>query len=227
MINDFLQCPAAFYKRHILGESDPKKSSALEYGTALHLGIRSILDGEDGIADFNLYWESLRDTDMVYYRHGWQELSDLANKKFLPNFQKSHAKKYRDIQQEITLSMPFMGEHTLQGTIDCVGLYEDELTISDWKSSTTEYKRQKIEKNPQLYIYAKLYEHQYGQLPTQLLYKVFIKSEGRIQTVKKTLTKQYLCNIINSTENVVHAMLHMIETKRLYHNHESCYCKEI
>lgn len=227
MIQDFLQCPAGFYKRHILGEVDTKKSSALEYGTALHLGIRSILEGDDGVADFNLYWDSLKDTEMVYYRHGWQELRDLANTRFLPNFQKLHAKKYVDIKQELQMSMPFMGEHTLQGTLDCVGMYEGALTVSDWKSSTAEYKKNKIERNPQMYLYAKLYQHNYGVLPTQLVYKVFIKSEGRIQTLKKELTEQYLCNIISTVENTVHAMVHMIETKRVYHNHESCYCKEI
>lgn len=227
MLNAFLQCPAAFHRQYILGETETQKSSALEFGTALHLGIRSILEGEDGVSDFNLYWDSLKDANMVYYRHGWQELRDLANNKFLHNFAKSHAKKFINPVQEVELSMPFLGEHTLQGTLDCFSDYEGQPTITDWKTSTQEYKRTKIEKNPQLYIYAALHRHKYGCLPTNIQYKVFIKSDGRIQTVKKELTIEAIDCMMKNVENISKAMIATIGTKEYYHNHESCYCKEI
>lgn len=225
-IDSFLRCPAAWYKTYILGEAETKKSSALEFGTALHLGIKTILEGEDGIWSFNMYWDSVRDLDMIYYRHGWDELRKLAVEKFLPNFERLHAKKFSDIKQEQQLSMP-IGEHTLQGTFDCLGMYEDELTLCDWKTSTAEYKRNKIEKNPQLYIYAALCKHTYGTLPTQIMYKTFVKSEGRIQTMKLSLSEERLDKMMSNVANIVDSMVYILGTKKLYHNHESCYCREL
>lgn len=238
MLDAFLKCPAHMYKQYILGEVDTKKSSALEFGTALHLGIKTILEGGDGEGMFNMYWDSLRDVDMIYYRYGWTELRDLAIQKFLPNFGKLHAKKFTDIKQEETLVMPILlgqpchptqtpNNHYLQGTYDLLCQYEGQLTIVDWKTSSSEYKRNKIEKNPQLYIYAALCKHVYGTMPTQIMYKTFIKAEGRIQTMKYELTEQRLSNMMKNVEHIAQAMLNMIETKALYHNHESCYCKEI
>lgn len=225
MLDSFVRCPAAFYKQHILGEVDTKKSSALEFGTALHLGIKTILEGGDGGAIFSMYWDSLRDTDMIYYRYGWQELKDLAINKFLPNFERLHAKKFKNFTQEETLSMPFLGEHTFQGTPDLYGEYNNALVIADWKTSSAEYKRLKIDKNPQMYCYAELYRQKYGKLPDKIMYKVFIKSEGRIQTIDKQLTQSVHTAMMKNVENISRAMLHMVDTKAVYHNHESCFCK--
>lgn len=227
LLNAFLQCPAAYYKQHVLGEAEPAKSSALEFGTSLHAGIKAILDGDDGISLFERYWNSLKSEDLIYYRHGWQELHDLAVNKFLPNFAARHAKKFTNFIQEETIEMPFLGEHTLQGTFDLAGDYEGSLVIADWKTSTQEYKRTKIDKNPQMYIYAELYRQKYGVLPKSIMYKVFIKAEGRIQTVEKSLTEERQVAMMKNVENIGKAILHLIETKALYHNEQGCYCREL
>lgn len=233
-INQFIQCPTAWYRQSILGEVETKRSSALEFGTAIHLGIKTILEDEDGIAVFDMYWGSVKNLDMVYYRHGWEELRKLAVEVFLPNFKKLHAKKFTNIKQEQQLSMPLFfdsrsdkGEITLQGTLDCLAQYEGELTLCDWKTSTAEYKRTKIEKNPQLYIYAALCKHAYGTVPTQIMYKTFIKSEGRIQTMKLQLSEERLEKMMVNVANIVRSMIYIVDTKQLYHNHESCWCKEL
>jgi hypothetical protein len=234
-IDAFLRCPTAWYKQYVLGEVETKKSSALEFGTALHLGIKTILEGDDGISSFDMYWQSVKDVDMIYYRHGWDELRKLAVEVFLPNFKKLHAKKFTDIKQEQQLSMPLglplvslaSPIHEIQGTFDCLAMYEGELTLCDWKTSTNEYKRTRVEKNPQLYIYAALCKHTYGTLPTQIMYKTFIKSEGRIQTMKLQLSEERLEKMMLNVANIIDSMVYILGTKKLYHNHESCYCKEL
>lgn len=227
MLDSFTRCPANFYKTYILGEKDDSKSSALEYGTALHLGIRAILDGDSGVDNFLLYWNSLKDVSMIYYRYGWQELRDLAVNKFLPNFERLHAKKFTRIVQELTLEMPFLGDHTLQGTPDIVCDYEGLPSVFDWKSSSTEYKRNKLDKNPQLYIYAALSKYNNLTLPKTIGYKVFRKDAASIQTLKKELHIENLDAMMRNVENIAKAMLRMIETKELYHAHETCYCKSL
>lgn len=224
MIQSFLECPTGFKTRYIDGTPDTKKSSALELGTALHLALKSHFEGLDAIKVFTLTWDSLKDVDMIYYRYGWQELRDLAVQKWLPNFIKLHAKKFigDGMKQEETLEMPFQG-HTLQGTYDMYSLYEDVGTVSDWKTSSREYKKNKIEKNPQLYIYAALCKHNFGVLPKQLMYKVFRKDNGSIQTLKTTLTEDLLTAMMGNVANIVKAMLYAIETKNYYHTFE-CYC---
>ena len=228
MIQDYLTCPKMFYDKHILGKLETTRSSALEYGSALHLGIRTALEGDDGIPAFNMYWNSVKDVHMQYYEHSWQDLKDLGEH-FMNNFKVRHAKKFSEFRQEITMEMPFLRRlisDTYQGTADYIGLYEGKLTIADWKTSSRNYRKNKIEINPQLYGYAKLYQYNMGKLPEQIMYKVFNKKDGNINTIKKDLTQEYLDAIFLGVENAAKAMLRCIETKETYHGAE-CYCERV
>lgn len=231
MIQSWLECPKAFYDRYILEKLELEKSAALEFGTALHLGIRNILDGEDGNESFLMYWNTLKDTRMKYFEHGWGDLKDLGEH-FLGNFKSRHAKKFSDFEQEVQMEMPFLyndspgaahGKHTLQGTADYIGMYEGKLTIVDWKTSSRTYKKNKILLNPQMYIYAKLYQNKTGKLPEQIMYKVFNKKDGNINTIVNPLTQLYVDAIFESIEHAATGMLRSIETKQLWHGAD-CYC---
>ena len=94
------------------------------------------------------------------------------------------------------------GEHTLSGTYDIACKYEGKLTIIDYKTSAREYPASKIERNPQMYIYASLYAHKYGVIPEQVVYKVFIKQDKRIQTLKVSLTKEKLATIMSNVDAI-------------------------
>lgn len=226
MLNDFLTCPKMFYDRHILGKIQAEKSSALEFGTALHLGIRTILDGEDGTAPFLMYWNSLKNTHMQYYEHSWNDLKELAVESFLSNFKTRHAKKFTDFNQEVPLTMPFMKDHELQGTADFIGLYEGKRTIADWKTSSRAYKKNKIDLNLQMYIYSKMYAYTTDKVPEQIMYKVFNKKDGSINTIKKDLTPIYLDDIFTLVENTTKSMLNVVERKEYYHGAD-CYCERL
>ena len=222
MINTFVECPSKFNRLYILGETEKSKSSALEFGTAIHEALESLFNNEDPYTSFNMYWESIKSNNLEYTRYSWDDLKELAIQKFLPNFIRLHSKKFVVRSLEETIEAPFMG-HTLQGTIDNIALYENELTITDYKTSDREYPVSKLIRNPQLYIYAYLYQQKYNILPQQIMYKIFIKSEGRLQTRKILLTQEKLDLQMNNISSIVKNMLHMIESKTFYSNY-NCWC---
>ncbi len=226
MLQDFLTCPKAFFDRHILGKIETEQSSALHFGTALHLGLKTMLEGEDGVSAFNMYWDSMKDVPMKYYGESWKDLRDMANDAFLPNFKSRHLKKFSDFEQEVQMTMPLLDNHILQGTTDYRGKYEGKLCIADWKTSSKKYKSNKIKINTQLYIYAKMSQREIGILPEILLYKVFNKRDQSINTIEYLLTQERLDAIFTIVENAARAMLRTIETKELYHGAD-CYCEVV
>lgn len=223
-LDAFLRCPNGYYRTYILSEKEDQKSSALEFGSAMHAAIRAHFEDEDPYAVFNLYWDSIRAKDLIYDRWSWQDLRDLANNKFILNFLKLHAKKFgRARSIELELSAP-LGEHTLQGTYDLCGEYNGELTMVDWKTSATEYKASKIIKNPQLYIYSYLYRHNFGVLPKKVMYKVFVKTKGSIQTVSTDLTEGLFELQIQNISRIVKNMEALAKSGEWYSNY-NCYCE--
>lgn len=223
-LNEFISCPMGYKRRYIDKIPDDEKSSALEYGQAIHLAIKTHFEGGDGLSVFNLYWDSLKDTPMKYWRHDWVDLRNLALNSFLPNFFRLHSKKYKNIKMEELCEAP-LEDFIIEGTFDCVSHYDGILTLSDWKTSSKEYKKNKIIKNPQMYMYAKMYEHTYGELPKQIQYKVFRKDNGSIQTLTAELTQEKLKLQLEEVLCIIKTMEHMTKTNTWYHNFD-CWCKE-
>lgn len=223
MIQDFLTCPKHYYDRYILKKIEDRQSSALHFGSAMHLGIKTILEGEDGIETFNMYWDSIKDKKMLYYGDNWESLKKVATETFLPNFKSRHVKHFTDFEQELQMEMPFLS-CTLQGTADLIGLYKGKLAVIDWKTSSKPYKRNKIAINYQMYIYAKLYQQKTGKLPELLVYKVFNKKDESINTFEIELTQAYLDKIFEQIENVSQRLLEVSTTGAIYHGAD-CYCE--
>jgi len=228
-IQQYLDCPAAYRDRYILGIKDEKESSALHLGTALHSAIREHFDGGDALALFQMYWNSVKDTDMIYYRHSWEMLNDLAINKWLPNFIRLHSNKYKNPVMEELCEMPLFvdpthGQIYLEGTFDMFSEYVGVPTLTDWKTSSTEYKKFKLDKNAQLYIYAALYEAKYGILPKAIQYKVFRKDNGSIQTLQKELTRENLDLQLENVKSIIKIMLNS-RSNNLYPHSFDCFCK--
>ena len=223
-LNEFISCPMGYKRRYIDKIPDDERSSALEFGTAIHLAIKTHFEGEDGLDVFKLYWVSLKDTPMKYWRHSWEDLRNLAVVSFLPNFFRLHAKKYKNVKMEEYCEAPLFEGVYLGGTFDMCSEYDGTLTLSDWKTSTKAYKNDKIFKNPQMYIYSLMYKHKYGVLPAQIQYKIFRKDNGSIQTLQTELTQEKLDLQIQSVSNIVKTLIHMIATDQWYHNFD-CFCK--
>ncbi len=223
-LDAYLTCPAAYKRRYIDGIKDEQESSALHVGTALHLAIKTHFEGGNGEETFLMYWDSLKDVDMIYYRHDWYELRNLGIT-WMKNFIKYHAKKYTNGIMEEFLSAPLMEGVDIEGTYDRCGLYELDLTMTDWKTSNSVYKENKINKNPQMYLYAHMYRHKYGQLPKRIQYKTFVKYNGSIQTLQKELTEENLELQLENCRSIVKMMIHSKENN-LYPHTFNCFCKE-
>lgn len=224
-LNEFISCPMSYKRRYIDKIPDNEKSSALEYGTAIHLAIKTHFEGGDGIGVFTLFWDSLKDVPMKYWRHDWNDLRDLATNQFLPNFFRLHSKKYSSHKMEELCEAPLFDNVTIEGTFDMCASYDGVLTLSDWKTSSREYKKDKIIKNPQMYMYSHMYKHKYGELPKQIQYKVFRKDNGSIQTLTETLTQEKLDLQLDQVSRIIKTLIHMTETGNFYHTFD-CYCKE-
>jgi hypothetical protein len=193
----------------------------MAFGTALHGALNSFFSEGDPYLRFNMYWNSIKDSHLEYDRYTWEDLGTMATNVFIPNFIRLHSKKFKNPKLEETIEMPFLGEHTLQGTFDIAADYEGKLGLWDYKTSAREYPHSKIYRNPQLYIYARLYQHKYNELPEHVGYKVFIKSEKRIQTLKRPLTQSILDNMMGNVEAIARDM---ISRKEFYCNYANCYC---
>ncbi len=223
-LDSYLSCPAAYKRRYIDGIKDEEESSALHVGTALHLAIKGHLEGENAEELFLMYWNSLKDTPMIYYRHGWEELRDLGVR-WLKLFDKMHAKKFSDFKMEELCEAPLFDGVSIEGTFDLCGLYDGVLTMTDWKTSSRAYDDKKINKNPQMYLYAHMYRHKYGVLPKNIMYKTFRKDNGGIQTIQKELTEENLELQLENCRAIVKMMIYSKENN-LYPHTFNCFCKE-
>ena len=89
MVSTYLRCPALFemlYIRQIKPDEPP--SSALHFGTALHCGLNSILEGGES-SSFEMYWESVKGLSFAKGRHDWDDLREMGGL-LLDSFQRLH-----------------------------------------------------------------------------------------------------------------------------------------
>lgn len=230
MIQDFLVCPKMMYEKWILKNPDTKLYASTEFGSAIHAGLKSLLEQENGIGVFRLWWESVRVKDVVYLNHSWENLRDLGLR-FLENFKNRHLPKFSEFQLERPLGMTFLdGAHDLQGTIDYVGKYEGSVVVCDWKTASKAYPQNRIHTNNQLYIYAKLYETTTGTPVEKIMYKVFNKKTGYINTIEKSLTQQELCNKFMEVESIAKTILFYLNSPNSpgnFHHGASCFCQGV
>lgn len=223
MIDSYVNCNMKFKHDYLDHPDRTKESNALKFGSALHLAFKEHYEGNSALDTFNMYWNSIKglETDE---RFSWEQLHDLANTSFIPNFIKLHSKKITPVLAELGIQIPFMGKHTMSGTIDLVCEIDGKLTILDYKTSASVYKKDKILKNPQMYMYAYMYYKFYGILPEQIMYKVFVKYDGRIQTITEDLTLDKLNSVISNVEVICKDILHRLETNSWYCNFNNPFC---
>jgi len=221
MIDTYLQCPNKYKQLYVDGQDEKKDSSALRFGSALHLALQTHFEGGDPYSVFNMYWNSIKDLHLEYDRYSWEDLGEMASQSFLPNFIRLHAKKFSNTKNELKMEAPILGEHTLQGTLDCIAEYEGKLTLFDYKTSHSRYPQYKIMRNPQMYIYAYLYQKTTGVLPDFVCYKVFVKNDRSIQTLKYPLTQQKLDSMMNNVEAIIKDI---VDRKVWFCNYNNCFC---
>lgn len=156
------------------------ESGDLIFGSALHSAINAALIGEDGVATFDLYWNTYKDKGVEYGRYKWNDLY-LLGQKFLKNFTGRHAHKFKFFFAEQRLYGEYRGV-AMEGTPDYYGLYEGKKSLRDFKTSGQNYKPEKKDCALQLYMYAHLLLQNFPEYKIDTLgYTVFNKGTGTIQ----------------------------------------------
>lgn len=169
----------------------------LAFGTGIHLGVQTCLEGGDPVAIFNTFWDSYRNKELVKSRMSYDELADLGPV-FLSRFERLHAKYFSHVTLEQTIKGT-LGGHAFEGTPDVVGLYNGIPSIVDFKTSNYAYPKERILVNEQMPIYAHLANQSMGYEVKQLVYFVFVKSTGTIQRpIVVPLTKKLLDSAIRN-----------------------------
>lgn len=201
-ISDAHQCLRKYYEKHVAKSVKDEKSLDLEYGTAIHLAIKAHYSGLDARSVFKAYWEPLAKQSLSYSRYTHSELWELGEK-HIDRFVKKYSDQFKPIEFEKQMSMK-MGEQMYQGTLDMLCMYEGKVTLVDWKTSGYLYKMSKLTSSEQIYGYVALAEAELGVVVEQVMYFVFVKASGNIQTnIRLPLTREKLSQMVNNIQLMV------------------------
>lgn len=185
------ECGQRFKLRVIDGVPEPI-SVNLEYGSAIHAGLNTMLESHDKeLAQevFKSYWDNVRDKITDYGRHGPDELEGMGYK-FLANFEKryGHAMQLVVGERRMKVSPVCYGPPIhdsrgidAEGTPDALVKWGDKNVLLDFKTSAYNYTDLQTDTSLQLHFYAWLLE-QNGYTVDELCYIVMNKATGGIQT---------------------------------------------
>lgn len=197
-------------------------SGDLVFGTGVHLGIESYLEGDDGTEDFITYWDIEKTRDNRYGRYGWSDLREqgiiLLNK-----FKQYQLSKFEVYSMEQRLYATYNGIK-LEGTPDVIGKYEGIESVLDFKTSGTRYHRDKIRTSEQLYLYSYLAQESLSYPVKQIVYLVLVKgSTPSIQVALKREFKQEECTrVLEDLAVECNRLNAMTEEKMFTRNLNSC-----
>jgi hypothetical protein len=219
-LSDARKCPRLYKLKHIDKVTVEAPISAdLEFGSAMHVGLHSSLDGGDALTAFNLYWDTLKDTEMARSRLDWDKLRETAEV-LLTRFERLHRKHFEPFKMEERIFGKF-GPHEIEGTPDYLGLYKGVPSVLDFKTAAYRYDKAKIICDEQMPGYAALAKQAHGYEVEQAVYMVFIKSatDPSIQVITAPLTDSRIqCTI----DNVIETCDDLVGRKTFPMNTGSC-----
>lgn len=198
MINAAQSCERK-YKYVYIDKLKPELGSgAMEFGTALHMAINSILEGDDDALDvFHLYWDTLKDVPLKYFRNDWEAYAKLGPI-YISRFGKLHAKKYKPFMVETRLKSTYE-DVIFEGTPDFVGDFSGVPSLLDFKTASKPYDNLKLKMSLQLYLYSWLVMETMGYEVKQIGYVVFVSHpEPRIQVITAELNPETMSKVLES-----------------------------
>lgn len=224
MVSTAYACSKMYKLQYIdKAESDEKGSSALEFGTCIHMGLQASLEGEPGLDSFRAYWDSIKDKDLTYYYpFDWEKLYDLGEL-FLTRFDKLHAKHLQIVHpMEVRLFGKLPEGYLIEGTPDFIGKYKGVDSIVDFKTSKDLYTADKLIVDEQMYIYNYLARTQLGFQPVQHVYIVFGKKDERIQVLIHQPSDEELGKAIDNVERMCKELEQREKDNNFPMNKKSC-----
>lgn len=200
-----------------------KESFALHFGSALHAGLNALMEGTDGNATFNAYWDSVVDLDFESGRHDHANLRAMGDI-FLDRFSKLHLKYYKFIKGEERLYATLPSGIKVEGTMDCLAEYKGKLSLIDFKTSSTRYPKEKVAASDQLRLYAYLAQKNLNVRIEQLVYVVFVKTkEPSIQVLAEDLNQEELTARIANIDGQCWQTQLSLDSGLVTRNHNNCF----
>jgi hypothetical protein len=168
-----------YYQLSVIEKRPQDPNVNFEFGTAMHTGLHSSLNGGDADQAFIDAWNKVKWLDMAYQRHDWDTLG-ATGLKFLGTFRKKYGVNMKPLLLEKRLYAK-LGEIELEGTPDALVEWEGKNVLIDYKTSAYNYLFEKTPTSLQLYLYSFLLE-QNGFKVDSICYFVFNKGTGTVQT---------------------------------------------
>lgn len=168
-----------YYKLSYLDKIPQEPNVNFEFGTAMHKGLYNLLQGQDGFASFNEYWDKVKWMNIEYQRHNWDMLSEMGYK-FINTFTKKYAHNMQVVTAEKRMYANYRNIE-FEGTPDALVTWNEKQVLIDYKTSAYNYGIEKTITSLQLYLYSFLLE-QNGYKVDSICYFVFNKGTGSIQT---------------------------------------------
>lgn len=178
------------YKLNFIDNIKPERvdSSALQFGTACHTAMQAILEGGNGLEVFSLYWASVKEKPLQYYKFNWEALKNIGEV-LLTRFERLHAKNFKIAHpMEVRLYGDINGQK-VEGTPDFIGEYKGIPSLVDFKTAKAPYSKHSIEISEQLHLYAYLAKQCLNYEVEQIVYVVLSKNPIRIQVLEKKLAE--------------------------------------
>ena len=221
MLSTALRCNRLYQYLYIDKlKPDEPESLSLHFGTAIHAGINSLLEGGDGAA-YRAYWASVADKSFAIARHSYDDLGQMGDV-FIDRFTRLHLKHLKAHSTETRLYHETDPTLKLEGTPDFVGDYKGKLSVLDFKTSATRYPDDKVTASDQLMLYAFLAQQSLNIKIEQLGYMVFIKTkEPSIQVQIIDLDQEELAHRI---QNILLQCRQLSEQDQpMVQNHNACF----
>lgn len=234
---DYLKCPEYYNLKYIEKVEQPEiASSALDFGTCIHMGIETYLNGDDGEEVFEALWTARESKDMTYYgTHSWQFLGEVGIV-MMQRFKRLHLKHFEPqyIEQQMSAEFEPGCRKGVTGTVDFLGTYKGIKSVVDWKTSAEAYTRDRLVAGPQMYGYNFMARETLKFIPEQHVYVVFCKPRQRtkmIEVAKETkisvITKKVTKSEVDSMMLEIRKLAEIIEEDRKpIKNFKSCLYKD-
>lgn len=194
------------------------QGDTLLFGTAMHLVMETHFDGGDALEMFKSFWKSVDVDKYSWGRYSYDDLRKIGEE-FTRKWLKSHAEYYKPIHVEQDMEFQLNG-FTVTGKPDFVGYYRDKLSIVDWKTSASDFPKQKALINSQMWIYVHGVKQIYNLGIEQVVYAPLIKYGAKIQT--PIVTKVTPAKLKNMLDNATMLMRDLSTRTEFPRNERNC-----
>lgn len=223
-INSSQTCLKKYQYQYVLDIApEGQISSALEFGSAVHLGLEALFEQDDPVLHFETYWDSIKKKPIDWGRYDWQSHRDMGII-MLQRFKRLHYPHLEPILFEKRLYADMDGTK-FEGTPDFYGHYKGVLSIVDFKTSSSRYMQHRLDVAQQLMNYAWLVERNGHDFPKQLVYIVFIKgmSRGRANPSIQVLTRELTREMVDATMANMKVLAEELKARREFpKNYGAC-----